>query len=309
MNKKYLIIIGIIALILLGVLALAILRGDEDTWLCQNGQWVRHGNPSSPMPTSGCPISTASPTPTLTPTPSVQADLIEVFSPQPNSMVKSPLILEGKARGPWYFEASAPVKLLDGQGNVLAAGSIQAIGDWMTEDFVPFRGELKFSAAATSSGVLVFNNDNPSGLPENSKEFRVPVVISPEQATIIKVYFNNNRLDPEFSCNKVFAAERYIPKTQSLARIALEKLLNGPTDSEKNEGFFTSINQGVKIQKLTIANGVAKVDFDEQLEFQVGGSCRVSAIRAEITETLKQFSSVQSVIISINSRTEDILQP
>jgi spore germination protein GerM len=54
---------------------------------------------------------------------------------------------------------------------------------------------------------------------------------------------------------------------------------------------------------------VAKVDFDERLGFQVGGSCRVSAIRAQITETLMQFSTVKSVVVSINGRTEDVLQP
>jgi hypothetical protein len=26
----------------------------EDTWLCQNGQWVKHGNPSAPMPLGKC---------------------------------------------------------------------------------------------------------------------------------------------------------------------------------------------------------------------------------------------------------------
>jgi spore germination protein GerM len=45
------------------------------------------------------------------------------------------------------------------------------------------------------------------------------------------------------------------------------------------------------------------------LEFQVGGSCRVAAIRAQITDTLKQFPPVDEVIISIDDRTEDILQP
>jgi len=45
------------------------------------------------------------------------------------------------------------------------------------------------------------------------------------------------------------------------------------------------------------------------LQYQVGGSCRVSAIRAQIIETLKQFSTVKNVVISINGRTEDILQP
>jgi len=73
--------------------------------------------------------------------------------------------------------------------------------------------------------------------------------------------------------------------------------------------YFTSICPCVKIQKLTIADGIAKVDFDQVLENAVGGSCRVTAIRAQINETLKQFSTVKEVIISVNGRTEDILQP
>jgi spore germination protein GerM len=80
--------------------------------------------------------------------------------------------------------------------------------------------------------------------------------------------------------------------------------------AEQAEGFFTSINQGVKLQSLNIReDGTAFVDFDEQLQAGVGGSCKVSAIRAQITETLKQFPTVKNVIISINGRTEDILQP
>jgi spore germination protein GerM len=54
---------------------------------------------------------------------------------------------------------------------------------------------------------------------------------------------------------------------------------------------------------------VARVDFDEQLNYQVGGSCRVMAIRAQIEQTLKQFSTVDSVIISVNGQTEGILEP
>lgn len=130
-----------------------------------------------------------------------------------------------------------------------------------------------------------------------------------KELIIVKVFFNNSNLDPEFSCNKVFPVEREIPKTQAVARAALEELLKGSTETEKSEGFFTSINPGVKIQKLVIENRTAKVEFDEQLEFHVGGSCRVAAIRAQITETLKQFPTVNEVVISIDGRTEDILQP
>ena len=100
-----------------------------------------------------------------------------------------------------------------------------------------------------------------------------------------------------------------MPKTTLVARAALTQLLVGPTNMEKNAGLFTNINSGVTIQSLTIENGVAKVDFNQQLQERVAGSCKVIAIRAQITETLKQFPSVKSVVISIDGKTEDILQP
>ena len=239
-----------------------------------------------------------------------KSDLIKVNTPRPNQNIQSPIVIEGEARGLWFFEASFPVKLLDGNGNLIATTIAQAQGDWMTEDFVPFEAELHFELPATEKGTLILEKDNPSGLPENADELRIPVKFKVGLETMtIKVYFNNDKLDPEFSCNKVFPVEREISKTQAVAMAALKELLKGTTQGEEEKGFFTNINSGVKIQSLTIENGVAKVEFDEQLEFQVGGSCKVSAIRAQITETLKQFPTVDSVIISINGRTEDILQP
>ncbi|MDP2864227.1 MAG: GerMN domain-containing protein [bacterium] len=239
-----------------------------------------------------------------------KSDLIKTNTPRPNQAIQSPIVIEGEARGLWFFEASFPVKLLDGNGNLIATTIAQAQGDWVTEDFVPFEAELHFELPVTEKGTLILEKDNPSGLPENADELRIPVKFKVGLETMtIKVYFNNDKLDPEFSCNKVFPVEREISKTQAAAMAALKELLNGTTQGEKEKGFFTNINSGVKIQSLTIENGVAKVEFDEQLEFQVGGSCKVSAIRAQITETLKQFPTVDSVIISINGRTEYILQP
>ena len=233
-----------------------------------------------------------------------------------NQKITSPLQIDGKVRGFWFFEASFPIQLTDEQGNVLATTIAQAQSDpatgevnWMTEDFVDFKARLEFVSNAEIKGFLVFKKDNPSGLPENDKELKVPIIISKTENSTVKVYFNNNQMDPQISCNKVFAVERVIPKTQAVGRAAIEELLKGPTEQEKSQGFFTSINSNVQIQSLVIENNTAKIDFSEDLEAQVGGSCRVSAIRAQITETLKQFASVKNVIISINGRTEDILQP
>ena len=239
-----------------------------------------------------------------------KSDLIKVNNIRPNQIIQSPIIIKGEARGFWFFEASFPIKLLDGEGNLISQSIAQAQSDWMTEDFVPFQAEINFNVPETEKGILVLEKDNPSDLAQNADELRIPVRFKQSQETIsVEVYFNNSALDPEFSCNKVFPVNRKISKTQAIARAVLEELLKGPTEKEKTDGFFTTINPGVKIQSLVIEQGLAKVDFDEQLEFQVGGSCRVSAIKAEITQTLKQFPTIKDVLISINGRTEDILQP
>ena len=102
-------------------------------------------------------------------------DKIQVSSPQANQVVTSPLVVTGQARGPWYFEASFPVRLLDANGKVLAATTARAQSDWMTTDFVPFKATLTFDAPSTPTGTLVLANDNPSGLPANADSRSVPI--------------------------------------------------------------------------------------------------------------------------------------
>ena len=103
------------------------------------------------------------------------SDLIRVGAPKANDVIKSPLIISGEARGTWYFEASFPVKLIDANGNVVASVPAQAQGEWMTENFVPFKAELKFNIPSTDYGTLILEKDNPSGLPENNDEIIIPI--------------------------------------------------------------------------------------------------------------------------------------
>jgi spore germination protein GerM len=133
--------------------------------------------------------------------------------------------------------------------------------------------------------------------------------ITPETMTI-KVFFGNHRNDPQsLYCERAYPALREVTKTVASARAALTELLAGPTETERAQGFFTALNSGVALQSLMIKDGVATVDFSSRLGEGVGGSCLVTAIRAQIGETLKQFSTVDSVVIAINGRSEDVLQP
>ena len=245
-----------------------------------------------------------------------EPDLIILNYPKPNQTIESPLLVGGKARGYWYFEASFPVKIVDDNGFILGLKPAQALGDWMTEDFVPFSATIPFAAPSIAKGKLILEKDNPSGLPEQADQRIIPVYFKDVPATSgelmpVKIFLSDPRFvnEPYFDCSKTIALERQVPKTQAVARAALEALLRGATEEERNQGYVSTINTGVRIQGLAIKDGTAKVDFDEQMEFQVGGSCRVAAVRAQIVDTLKQFPAVSDVIISINGRTKDILQP
>jgi hypothetical protein len=252
------------------------------------------------MPTTPCPGQQQPP---LT-----EPDVV-LSTLKSNDIITSPLIVEGKAKG-YFFEGSFPVELVDANGNVLVQTTADATENWMQIGYVKFQSRISFDSGTNTNGVLIFRNDNPSGLSENAKSFQVPVRFQPVERMSLNVYLNNDKLDPTKSCDKVFATSRQVPKTDAVARAAIEELLKGPSQDERRQGYYTVINPGVKIQALTIDDqGVAHIDFDPQLQANVGGSCRVSAIRSEITQTLMQFSTIKSVIISINGEADTILQP
>ena len=102
-------------------------------------------------------------------------NFVLVDIPTPGATVVSPLLIVGRAKGNMYFEGSFPVKLLDADGTVIASGAAQAQGDWMTEEFVPFKAELIFTPPGGTTGKLVLEKDNPSGLPEKAAKFEVLV--------------------------------------------------------------------------------------------------------------------------------------
>ncbi len=104
------------------------------------------------------------------------SDLIRVFTPVAEAEIANPLVVEGEARGTWFFEGSFPVSLLDESGQTIAQGIASTQGEWMTSEFVPFRAVLNFETPENNfRGTLVLKKDNPSGLSEHDSEIRVSV--------------------------------------------------------------------------------------------------------------------------------------
>lgn len=238
---------------------------------------------------------------------------IKIFAPTENEVITSPLEIRGTISGNGWngFEGQAgTVRLVNSEGLELASTYLPAVTDWM-QPSVNFKADLEFRSLFEDTGKLIFHNENASGLPDKDREFVLPVRIAKtvEGTISSKLYFNNNKMDLEYSCDKVFPTDRGIPSTKAVALATMEELIKGPTNQEILDGFFTSLNPDTEINRLVINDGVAKIDFDESLQAGVGGSCRTTAIRNQITQTLLQFKTVKSVIISINGRTEGILQP
>ncbi len=107
-------------------------------------------------------------TPQPAPTPASKDDLIVLDYPLPGTAITSPLTFTGKARGNWFFEASFPVNLVNWDGLIIAEGIATAQGEWMTSEYVPFKGTLTFTRPDTQvsdRGWFILKKDNPSGNP------------------------------------------------------------------------------------------------------------------------------------------------
>lgn len=106
-----------------------------------------------------------------------QASVI-VDEPEALAAIASPVTVSGKARGYWFFEASFPIEIIDGNGTVLGIGIAQAQDEWMTEGYVPFSTAITFTEPGTDTGFIIFKKDNPSGLPEHDATVAVPIIFA-----------------------------------------------------------------------------------------------------------------------------------
>jgi len=152
--------------------------------------------------------------------------------------------------------------------------------------------------------------DTPEVVEPENDEPEEPAII-PEEATAVKVFFGSSKLDPKGEgCENVYAVEREIEPTPAVAKEALDQLLASVTSAEKADGYFTNINSKARVVSIAIENGVATVVFSDEFENGLAGSCKVTSVRAQVEETLKQFASVKDVIIKVEGvPDEEVLQP
>lgn len=229
---------------------------------------------------------------------------------QENAIVEKGTKLTGEITGSWFFEGEFPIRIINEDMEILETLTARATESWTTSELVPFEFNLDSNIEDTTNIILRFEKSNPSGLKENDDYIDFPIVLSVSIKYMdVNVYFPNTQKGSTEDCSLVFPVTRKIQQTVAVGRASLEELFSGVTEDDMTLGYYTNINEGVQIQDLTISSGVATVDFNQALQEGVGGSCKVTSIRAQIEETLKQFPTVETVIISIDGEVEDILQP
>lgn len=248
--------------------------------------------------------STSTPQPGATSTPTI-SDRVRNLNIAPNQILTSPFTFTGDARG-LYFEASFPVEVVDGNGNRLFIGPAQAQGDWMTSEFVPFSIVLTFAKPTTATGTVIVYNDNPSGLPENQYEYRIPVRFSTSERTV-KLYYYDSRLDKDASGNILCSAKglvavnRTVPVTQTPLQDAVRLLLRGELSAqEKSSGITTEFPlPDVTLTSASLSSsGALTLALADPNARTSGGACRAQVLRAQVEATARQFSEVKSVRFS-----------
>ena len=126
----------------------------------------------------------------------------------------------------------------------------------------------------------------------------------------VKIFLGNKGKNPNAEdCGLVYPVTRRVGALSWTEYETVLKLLEGVSAEESKDNYYSSINSGVGVLGLRVTDGVARVNFNSILEEKVGGSCRVIAIRAQIEETLKQFTDINEVEIAVDGRIEDVLQP
>ncbi len=231
-------------------------------------------------------------------------------SPLAESIINSPVAISGRARGRWFFEASFPVKIVDANNQVLGLAPAQAQGDWMTDDFVPFRATIDFSQPTTSTGFIILLKDNPSGLSEHDAEVRLPVRFDFDSISatttaqrMVKLYYYNSSRDQDeqgnIQCSRqgLVAVERKIPISKSPIKDTLELFLSSPlTEADREAGLTSELPlAGVSLIDLALRDGDLIVKLTDPNNKTSGGSCRVSILRQQLEAVVRQFPEVKTV--------------
>jgi len=234
---------------------------------------------------------------------------IVINQPISNASISSPVEISGRAR---VFEGLVLFRVRDFFNQLIAEGSVET--GMGASEWGPYRTTLEFPQPVSPTGwVEVYTQSANDKNGSDQDLIRLPVAFAAYQDPVVGIFYSNINQDPELlNCDQVYPAQRIVQfNGQQLLINVLEMLFSGVTEEEMAQGFVNNLpEEGVRVQSLDLAEGgILKIDFNQALQEDISGSCRVQAIQAQIVKTLIQFSGIEKIEISIDGETEGILQP
>lgn len=235
--------------------------------------------------------------------------MVVVEMPVRGAVIDETLEVSGRAH-PSLKKILVTVK--SGDGDLLLDEEVSVKGG-SGEMYGRFEGSIDVTGFSPGDLDIIFLGITKDGIEE--KDTRSITLTEPHAITVV-VFFGNSELESEDGgdevdiCTNVHSVERQVSSRTHVYRTVLEELVDGPSSSEKNEGYTTSLPSGVVVRSVAAdAEGIVTVDFTSSLERGVAGSCRVQAIREQIERTLKQFPEVRDIVITVNGDEDEVLQP
>lgn len=232
----------------------------------------------------------------------VQRSGIYVTSPSVGATVTSPLVAFGFAstqtgRIEWRLRDHTGTTLREGSADVHVVAA---------DGFGPFRLDVFLPSLGNPAFTLELSVHDFKG--KELQTTSVPLKLLSTETVTFNLFFPNSKKGSSRDCSLVYPVTRTIAKTSAIGRAALMALLKGPTESEKQEGAFSSFPIDVGLRSLVVNDRSANADFDSRLG-SVAGSCRVAAIRSEIAQTLLQFAGISEITVSVEGQQNSALQP
>ncbi|TFG72857.1 MAG: hypothetical protein E4H27_01835, partial [Anaerolineales bacterium] len=267
------------------------------------------------------------------------AGRIEIFdfSPKDGSILASATVnvtLGGFAGG-GYFEVpqpqtNNPLPLYVLARTGIPGQDVNVVLEWV--DGTKIIQTNKVLQGKDGRGMVITTLDSDPAVPYPHTQQAVVSVLSETGLTLaqqqIQILGAN---DPNSMATNVFwvvgenvqAQAIVIPRTLGIGRASLEALLWGPAPNN-SLGYTTAIptasdvlsyqgrtanwGERVVLNSLAIIDGIAHVDFSIELTAHPGGAMRTGLIKAQIEQTLLQFSTVNGVSITIDGR-DGLLEP
>jgi hypothetical protein len=311
---KQKIVATLLVLVVIGLVAFRLLN-PEDNWICQNGEWVKHGNPSKPQPTDACPVSDSVDTLSTSPQTQAQKEVSVFVRNFFDSYLQSDksILSDGEYKNNSYITDNFKKEISE-----ILSSSTGAYDPIVCAQDKPKRYSLGLINVKNNDTFVALNEEFDSGtnfslihLVRNGDQWQIedidcnlPTSASSTKNSSVVIYFNNsNRANGNTDCGLVYGVERKNTGSDQYD-FALKQLFQGTTSDEKSQGYSSMFSVKTKdiLKGLKIINNTAYVNLTDIRNIipNASTSCGSQSFLKQVEETLKHDRKIKDVRFAIN---------